>query len=140
MAPDLIDDDLQAATVRLGHHGVEIGKRAEARIDAAVIAHVITEILHRRRKERRDPHAVHTQLRHMGEFRRDATQVADAVTVRIIEAARINLIDDRAAPPVFTHPAILCIHTHDAGRPVKDSSTRWSLGKCCLLTLVGMEG
>jgi len=47
MRDDAVDHDFQAQAVRFGDQRVEVGQRAEHRIDAAIIGHVVAEILHR---------------------------------------------------------------------------------------------
>jgi hypothetical protein len=54
----LIDDDLEPFRMGQFDQFVEIRKRAEHRIDIAVIRHVITEIGHRRLEERRQPDGI----------------------------------------------------------------------------------
>ena len=78
---------------------VEVGERAEDRIDAAIIGDVVTEIPHRRGEEGRQPDRIHPEARDIVELGGDAWQVADAVAVRIGEAARVDLVDRRAPPP-----------------------------------------
>ena len=53
-----VEDELHAARMRLGDQPVEVGERAEDRIDAAVIGDVVAEIGHRRRIDRREPDGV----------------------------------------------------------------------------------
>jgi hypothetical protein len=79
---------------------VEIAERAEHRVDVAVVRDVVTEIEHRRAEEGRDPDRVDPERRDIGQALDDAGEVADAVAVRILEAARIDLVDHPAAPPV----------------------------------------
>ena len=47
MAPDLVENDLDATPFRFRNQCLEVLKRAENGIDAFVIADVIAEILHR---------------------------------------------------------------------------------------------
>jgi hypothetical protein len=84
-----------ARSIRL----IEIGERAEARIDVAVVGDVVAEILHRRSEERRQPDRRDAERGDVLEPRRDAGQIADAVVVGIREAVRIDLVDRRAEPP-----------------------------------------
>ena len=58
----LVDHHLEAEAVRLGDQRIEIGQRAEHRIDVAIVGDVVAEILHRRREERRDPDRVGAEL------------------------------------------------------------------------------
>ena len=98
---DLIDDDLQAQLVRTGDQPVEILDRAEDRIDPDIVRDVVTEILHRRGEEGRQPDPVDAQRRDMIQMRRDPRQVADPVAVGVGIGARIDLIDHRAPPPLM---------------------------------------
>ncbi len=96
---DLIDQHLEPQFVRPRHQCIEIGQRAEDRIDIAVIGHVVAEILHRAGEERADPDRIDAERGDMIEAAGDARQIADPVAVRVHEAARIDLIDRRALPP-----------------------------------------
>ena len=73
------------------------------RIDCGVIGHVVAEILHRRRIDRREPERVDAQPVQVVQARDDPAQVADAVAIRVHEGARIDLIDDAALPPEMFH-------------------------------------
>ncbi|MPM00683.1 hypothetical protein SDC9_46912 [bioreactor metagenome] len=105
-----VDHHLQPKRMGRGDDLIEIGKAAEHRIDVAVIADVIAEILHRRGEERRDPDRIGAKRGHIGQPAHDAQQIAHPVAVRVLETARIDLIDHRAAPPV----GILFHHGHSA--------------------------
>ena len=96
---DLVDQHLEAESVRARDQRVEILERAEDRIDPAIIGHVIAEILHRRREEGREPDRIDAEIRDMVELRGNPRQIADAIAVRIGKAARIDLIDACALPP-----------------------------------------
>ena len=76
---DQIDDDPDAALVRLREHLVEVGQRAEERIDVAVVRDVVAGILLRRALEGAQPQGVDAEGCEVVEARRDARQVADAV-------------------------------------------------------------
>ncbi len=99
VAQHLVDHDLQAQRVGLGQQPVEIGQRAEQRVDRAVVGDVVAEVGHRRFEERRDPHGLDAQARHIVEPLDDPRQVADAIAIGIEEAAWIDLVDHRAMPP-----------------------------------------
>ena len=86
--------------MRAGDQRVEIGQRAEDRIDIAVIGDVIAEIGHRRGEKGRQPDRIDAERGDIIEPGGDAGQIANPVAVRIGEAARIDLIDRRAAPPI----------------------------------------
>ncbi len=103
MRVHLIDDHPQPEPMGFGQQAVEVGEGAEHRVDVAVVGDVVAEVLHRRGEERRQPDAVDAETGDIRELAGDAGEITDAVTVGIEEAARIDLVDDRAAPPV-AHP------------------------------------
>ncbi len=94
-----IQDDLEAARVSGLKERVEIGERAEQRMDGAVIADVVTKVPHRRGKDGRDPDRVDPQPRQMVKSSRNPVEIADAVAVRVLERPRIDLVDHSRPPP-----------------------------------------
>ena len=110
----LVDHHLEAEPVRLGDKGVEIGERAEHRVDVAIVRDVVAEVLHRRLAERRDPDRVGAKPGDIGQAADDALEVADAVPVGVLVAARIDLVDHRAAPPVAIRRRVREISTSRA--------------------------
>ncbi len=71
-------------------------------IDADIVRDVVAEIDLRRGIDRRQPDGIHAECLQVIEPLGDAVQVADAVAIRILKAARINLVDDRMLPPDVT--------------------------------------
>jgi hypothetical protein len=67
VAQHQVDQHLEAQRVRGGHERVQVGQRAEARVDVAVVGDVVAEVAHRRRKEGRDPDRVGAELRDVGQ-------------------------------------------------------------------------
>ena len=53
--------------MRLGDQRVEIGERAEERIDVGVVGDVVAEVLHRRGEEGREPDRVDAEIGDVGE-------------------------------------------------------------------------
>ena len=96
----LVDHHFQAEPVGLGDQRVEIRQRPEHRIDVAIVRHVISEILHRRLEERRYPYRIGSERGDIRQTPDNALQIADAIAIGVLIAARIDLIDHRAAPPV----------------------------------------
>ena len=94
-----VDDHAEAQRVRPLEQGVEVGERAEQRVDAAEVADVVAAVDLRRRVERREPDRVDAERGDGVEPRGDARQVAEPVTVAVGERARVDLVDDRRAPP-----------------------------------------
>ncbi len=95
-----VEDDAQAAAVGLGQQAVEVGQRAEQGVDVAVVGHIVAEVVHRRREDGRNPDGVYVQGVQIVEPPADAVEVADAIAVRILEGARVDLVDDAGLPPV----------------------------------------
>jgi len=88
------------------HQPVEVGERPEDRIHGRVIGHVVAEVLHRRRKNRREPERVDAQPAQVIQARENPRQIADAVAVAVHERARIDLVHDAALPPEVVHAEI----------------------------------
>ena len=95
-----VEDDANAAAMRLGDQAIERREVAEIRMDAAVVADVVAPIIERRRVDRAQPDRVDAERLEIVEMRGDAVEVADSVAVRIGETARIDLVEDRALPPL----------------------------------------
>jgi hypothetical protein len=108
MRPDLVDDHLQAERVRPRDERVEIRERAEDRVDVAIVGNVIAEVGHRRPEEGRQPDRLDAQAGDMIEMRRDAREIPDSIAIRVGEAARIDLVNGRTAPP---RPLLARLHT-----------------------------
>ena len=78
---------------------IERGEITEDRRDIAVIGNVVTEIGHRRRKDRGEPDRIDAQRSDMIEAPFDPGEIADTVAVAVLKGARIDLIDGAALPP-----------------------------------------
>ena len=97
---DLNDDDLQTEIMRRRHHLVEIGKRAEDRINIAIIGDVVAHVGHRRGKERRQPDRIDPECGNVRQAPGNPLDIAEPVGIRILKRPRIDLIDHCPAPPV----------------------------------------
>jgi hypothetical protein len=95
-----VGDEADAGGVQRRDHLVELGERADLRVDVAVVVDVVAAVGEGRRVERREPDRVDAQLDEVRDAAGDAQQVADAVAVRVGEAARVDLVDGGLAPPV----------------------------------------
>jgi len=89
------------------HERLEVGERAVDRIDVVVVGDVVAEVRARRGIDRRQPDRVGTELLDVVEPRGDAGQVADAIAVRVLEGARIDLVDDGVRPERVSRSAPL---------------------------------
>ncbi|MNZ99622.1 hypothetical protein D3C78_1189560 [compost metagenome] len=101
MRHDEIDHHADAETVGFRDQPVEIGQCAEHRIDIDIVRDVVTEILHRRGEERRNPDGVRAETGNMRQPVGDALEIADAVAIGVLIGARVDLIDHGAAPPIL---------------------------------------
>ena len=102
-----IEDELQPAGMNVGDQPVEILERPEDRVDTAIVRDVITEVRHRRWEDRRQPDRVDAERNEMIEPPAHAFEIADPVSVRVLERARIDLVDDAALPPAMIAQASL---------------------------------
>ena len=83
----------------LGDQLVEVGERAERRVDVVVVGDVVAEVGVRRDGDRAQPDAVDAEPLQVVEPLDDPPQVADAVAVGVAERARIDLVERAFAPP-----------------------------------------
>ena len=103
-----IKDDLDAARVRGLKKRIEVRERAEKGVDGAVVANVIPKVSHRRGKDRGDPNRVDSEIDQVLQPERNPLEIADAVTIRVLERSRVYLVDDSSLPP--------CVRFHDRSK------------------------
>ncbi|EXF43037.1 hypothetical protein BAY1663_04539 [Pseudomonas sp. BAY1663] len=94
-----VQQHTDATGMGLGDQPVDIGQRAEQRVDVAVVADVVAGIDHRRAEHRRQPQRIDAQPLQMVELAQHAREVADAVAVAVGERAWVDLVDGGAFPP-----------------------------------------
>jgi hypothetical protein len=99
MVRDDVDDDPDSERGRLVDQLLRLGEPAERRIDIAVIGDVVAAVRHRRGIPRREPDRVDAKIAKVRKLRANACEIADPVTVPVREAANVDLIDRRTAPP-----------------------------------------
>jgi hypothetical protein len=104
-----VDQHPQAELVRLLDQVVGVVEGAELRVDVAVVGHVVPAVEQRGGVPRADPDRVHAQVGEVRQPGADAVHVADAVAVGVGERARVDLVDDGAAPPVVGRSGPSCI-------------------------------
>ena len=97
---DDVGDQLDAGGVQRGGHLVEVLQGAELRVHVAVVVDVVAAVGERRGVERAEPDGVDPEFLQVRDLGGDALDVAQAVTVGIGEAARVDLVHGRLAPPV----------------------------------------
>jgi len=101
-----VHHELHPPRVQLGDQLVDVGEGAERGVDVLVVADVVAVVVVRRPVHRREPDHVDAELVQIVQARDDPRDVADAVAVRILEAAGIDLVDDGGAPPLRTGIAV----------------------------------
>src|SRR5215470_2257399 len=99
MVGHVIENDLEPVSMHCRDQPIEPGEISELGIDRRIVADVVTEIGHRRGEDWRDPDRIDAQLDQIIEAREDPVEITDAVPVRILKRARVDLIDDAPLPP-----------------------------------------
>jgi len=97
---NVIQDDTNASFLCFADQTIEVGERPVEGIDGGVIRNVVAKIHQGRGIDGADPDGVNAQVAKVIEARNNPIDVAYAIAVRILEAARINLIEDRVLPPM----------------------------------------
>ena len=98
-----VDNHADPAAMRLRDQPLEGGEVAKVRMDAAVVADVVTPVVERRGIYRVQPDGVDAERAQIVEMRGDAVEIADTVAVRIGKRAWIDLIEDGTLPPLESH-------------------------------------
>ena len=102
MRINLVNDDFQAKRVGAGNQLIKIGQSPEQGVDITIVGNVITVVFHGRGKKRRKPDAIHPETGYIVQLADNPGKVTNPVASRIKETARIDLVDDRATPPVLS--------------------------------------
>jgi len=96
---DQVHEHLQAAGVRLRQECVQRRQVAVRRLDAGVVGDVVPVVGLWRRIARIQPDPVNAEIDQVVQAGAEAGEVTDAVAVTVGEAADVDLVDDRVAPP-----------------------------------------
>ena len=95
-----VHDHFDAGLVRGLGHRVEVVHGAQSRVDVAVVDHVVAAVRQIRGVERGEPDRVDAEVLQVIHLLGDAGDVAESVAVDVLEAARVDLVDDGLLPPV----------------------------------------
>ena len=90
---DQIQNHLQAKVMCLVQHFPELFQVAVIRVDVFVIGNVITEVRVRRRINRTEPYAVHSEGLYIFQLVVNAVQIPDPIIVTVAKTAYPDLID-----------------------------------------------
>ncbi len=96
---DHVEDDADVALFGLGDQAVEVGEGSVLGIDVAVVGDVVAEVDLGGGVHGGEPDGVDAEVLQVVEPLGDAVEVADAVTVGVLEAAGVDLVDDGVLPP-----------------------------------------
>src|SRR6476646_3880244 len=96
VAGDQVEQDAKAAFVPRGDEVVE---RAELGVDSRVVRNVVAEVREWGGVDRRQPQGVDSEPGEVVEALRDPVQVADPVSIGVLERAWVDLVDDCMVPP-----------------------------------------
>jgi len=100
-----VEDDFELLCMRFINEAVETFERAEDRINPAVIRDIVTEVMHGRRIDRRNPDRIDSEPNEIIEPLPDTIEIAYAIPVRILKGPRVDLIDCADLPPHMRHDA-----------------------------------
>src|ERR1051325_2215 len=99
MVGNEIQDQLDFPRMRFPNQEIEVVQSAEQRMNPDVIRHIVAEVLHRRRIDRREPNRIDAEPAQIIEPCDQATQIAHAVAIAVHERAWVDLVDNAALPP-----------------------------------------
>ena len=94
-----VEEDADVVRFGGGEEAIEVGEGAVLGVDGGVVGDVVAEVDLRGRIHGGDPDGVDAEGLEVVEARGDAVEVADAVAVGVLEAARVDLVDDGVLPP-----------------------------------------
>jgi len=96
---DHVQNDTDVALLGLGYEAVEVCHGAVLGIDGCVVGDVVAEVDLGRREHGREPDGIYSQSLQIVQTPGDAVQVSEAVAVRVLEAAGVDLVDYGVLPP-----------------------------------------
>ncbi len=94
-----LSDHAQPARMRGGDEAPHFGQRAVFRMDVAVVRDVVAVVAARRGIEGQQPDRVDAEADQVVELRQQTGEVADPVTIGVVERLDVQLIDDRVLVP-----------------------------------------
>ncbi len=96
---DELGDDAESPAVRVIEKAAAVLERAVRRMDVRIVGDVVAIVAQRRRVERQQPHCGDAEVLQVSEPRREAREVADPVSIAVLERPDVQLIDDRVLVP-----------------------------------------
>src|SRR5260370_9993395 len=96
----IIHDNFKIMLMRLCNERVKGCEIAEDRVNVGIIGDIVAEVDHRRGADRRKPDGIYTQPGEIIKLGYDTRQITDTVTIAVLEASRLNLLDNSLLPPL----------------------------------------
>ena len=97
---DEVHDEPHAPGVDVVQEGNEVLHRPEQGVYGPVVADVVAVVLLGRGVDGGEPDRIDSEALQVVEARAHAPQIADAVGIGVLEAARVHLVDDAGQPPL----------------------------------------
>src|SRR2546425_12374415 len=97
---DDVEEHSDPAISGLSNQPVDVAQVTESRLDVAVVGDVVAEVGVGRNRDRAQPDGIDAEPLKVIEPADDTREIADAVTVRVLERPNIDLVDDAIAPPL----------------------------------------
>src|SRR5215470_27185 len=82
---------------------LEVFQRTVTRMNVDVVRNVVPVIPQRRRKERKQPEAGHSEILQIIELLQQAWKIPDAVAIAVEKRFHMGFIDDRVFVPSWVH-------------------------------------
>src|SRR6202011_1327880 len=115
-----VEDDFELLYMRFINDEIETFERAKDRINPTVISDIITEVMHWRGIDRRNPDRIDAEPDKIIEALPDTIKIAYAITVRVLKGPRVDLIDCPDLPPFMRHDATR--EATKAGATIRDGT------------------
>ena len=94
-----IHDNTDPPFLRFRNQFIHILQLTENRINILIIGDIITIIILRRTKYRRQPNRINSQLLQIRELLYNPLKISYSIRIAVIKASGINLINNRLLPP-----------------------------------------
>ena len=96
---DEVHDDAHAELVGASDELIKGVQIPEQRINVLIVGDVVAVVCLRGAVDRADPHDIDAEVRQIVQALMNSLQIAVPVTVRVLERARVDLVEDGILPP-----------------------------------------
>ena len=105
MIGNKVEDDFELLCMRFLNEAVKAFERAKDWINPAEVGDIVTEVMHWRGIDRRNPDRIDAEPKEIIEPLPDTIEIAYAITVGVLKGPWIDLIDRGGLPPFVSHVA-----------------------------------